>query len=120
MEGQDVVPEVHAVLDRMASFAERVRSGAWKGHTGKRIRNLVNVGPDPGRGCCEGLAVGFDAGGDRGNLSKGLRTIDDLARTVPTPRLASGDQTIPAGPVRADRALLLADAATATALPSPR
>ncbi len=44
VDGKDVVPEVHAVLDRMADFAERVRSGAWKGHTGKRIRNVVNVG----------------------------------------------------------------------------
>jgi len=42
--GRNVVPEVHAVLDRMAEFAERVRSGAWKGHTGKRIRNVINVG----------------------------------------------------------------------------
>jgi glucose-6-phosphate isomerase len=37
-DGKNVVPEVHAVLDKMAAFAERVRSGAWKGHTGKRIR----------------------------------------------------------------------------------
>jgi len=44
VDGVDVVPEVHAVLDRMADFAERVRSGAWTGHTGKRIRNVVNVG----------------------------------------------------------------------------
>jgi len=42
--GKDVVPEVHAVLDRMAGFVDRVRSGAWKGHTGKRIRNVINVG----------------------------------------------------------------------------
>ncbi len=44
VDGQDVVPEVHAVLDKMAGFADRVRSGAWKGHTGKRIRNVVNIG----------------------------------------------------------------------------
>jgi glucose-6-phosphate isomerase len=44
VDGKDVVPEVHAVLDRMAGFADRVRSGAWKGHTGKRIRNVINVG----------------------------------------------------------------------------
>jgi glucose-6-phosphate isomerase len=44
VDGEDVVPAVHAVLDKMAGFAERVRSGAWKGHTGKRIRNVVNVG----------------------------------------------------------------------------
>jgi glucose-6-phosphate isomerase len=44
VDGVNVVPEVHAVLDKMADFAHRVRSGAWKGHTGKRIRNVVNVG----------------------------------------------------------------------------
>jgi glucose-6-phosphate isomerase len=43
-EGRNVVPEVHAVLDRMADFADRLRSGAWKGHTGKRIRNVINIG----------------------------------------------------------------------------
>ena len=43
-DGTNVVPEVHAVLDRMAAFADRVRSGAWRGHTGKRIRNVINVG----------------------------------------------------------------------------
>ena len=44
VDGEDVVPSVHAVLDKMAAFAERVRSGAWKGHTGKRIRNVINIG----------------------------------------------------------------------------
>ena len=44
VDGKNVVPEVHAVLDAMAAFANRVRSGAWKGHTGKRIRNIVNIG----------------------------------------------------------------------------
>jgi glucose-6-phosphate isomerase len=44
VDGKDVVPEVHAVLDRLADFAGRVRSGAWKGFTGKRIKNVVNVG----------------------------------------------------------------------------
>ena len=44
VDGKDVVPEVHAVLDAMTAFAKRVRSGAWKGHTGKRIRNIVNIG----------------------------------------------------------------------------
>jgi len=43
-DGRNVVPEVHAVLDRMADFATRLRSGAWKGHTGKRIRNVINIG----------------------------------------------------------------------------
>src|SRR5881296_4291187 len=44
VDGKDVVREVHAVLDAMTDFANRVRSGAWKGHTGKRIRNVVNIG----------------------------------------------------------------------------
>jgi glucose-6-phosphate isomerase len=43
-DGQNVVPEVHKVLDRMADFAERLRSGRWRGFTGKRIRNVVNIG----------------------------------------------------------------------------
>jgi glucose-6-phosphate isomerase len=44
VDGRDVVPAVHEVLDRMAAFADRVRSGDWKGHTGRRIRNVINVG----------------------------------------------------------------------------
>ncbi|TMA90941.1 MAG: glucose-6-phosphate isomerase [Deltaproteobacteria bacterium] len=44
VDGKNVVPDVHAVLDAMADFSNRVRSGAWKGHTGKRIRNVVNIG----------------------------------------------------------------------------
>jgi len=43
-DGRNVVPEVHAVLDRMADLANRLRSGVWKGHTGKRIRNVINIG----------------------------------------------------------------------------
>src|SRR5215213_5048016 len=44
VDGRNVVADVHAVLDRMAAFADRVRSGAWTGHTGKRIRTIVNIG----------------------------------------------------------------------------
>ncbi|MGW2458960.1 glucose-6-phosphate isomerase [Streptomyces sp. NPDC001356] len=44
VDGENVVPKVHAVLDKMAGFADRVRSGEWTGHTGKRIRNVVNIG----------------------------------------------------------------------------
>jgi glucose-6-phosphate isomerase len=44
VDGEDVVPQVHAVLDKMAGFSNRVRSGEWKGHTGKRIRNVINIG----------------------------------------------------------------------------
>jgi len=44
LDGEDVVPQVHVVLDKMADFSGRVRSGAWQGHTGKRIRNVINIG----------------------------------------------------------------------------
>jgi glucose-6-phosphate isomerase len=44
VDGQNVVPEVHAVLDKMARFANHIRSGEWKGHTGKSIRNVINIG----------------------------------------------------------------------------
>ena len=44
VDGEDVVPEVHKVLDRMSAFSERIRSGEWKGHTGKAIKNVVNIG----------------------------------------------------------------------------
>jgi glucose-6-phosphate isomerase len=44
VDGKNVVPDVHAVLDKMERFSKRVRSGAWKGHTGKRIKNVVNIG----------------------------------------------------------------------------
>ena len=44
VDGKDVVPDIHAVLEKMADFARQVRSGTWRGHTGKRIRNVVNIG----------------------------------------------------------------------------
>src|ERR1700726_844840 len=44
VDGENVVPQIHAVLDKMADFSNRVRSGTWKGHTGKRIRNVINIG----------------------------------------------------------------------------
>jgi glucose-6-phosphate isomerase len=58
VEGENVVPKVHAVLDKMAGFADRVRSGAWVGHTGKRIRNVVNIGIG---GSDLGPAMAYDA-----------------------------------------------------------
>ena len=44
VDGENVVPPVHAVLDKWANFCDRIRNGSWKGHTGKRIRNVVNIG----------------------------------------------------------------------------
>jgi glucose-6-phosphate isomerase len=44
VDGKNVVPEVHEVLDRMSAFSDRIRSGEWKGHTGKRIKNVINIG----------------------------------------------------------------------------
>jgi glucose-6-phosphate isomerase len=58
VDGQDVVPAVHAVLDRMAEFAARVRTGAWTGFTGRRIRNVVNIGIG---GSDLGPAMAYDA-----------------------------------------------------------
>ena len=58
VDGEDVVPEVHAVLDKMAAFSKRVRSGEWKGHTGKAIKNVINVGIG---GSYLGPEMAFDA-----------------------------------------------------------
>jgi glucose-6-phosphate isomerase len=58
VDGADVVPEVHAVLDMMTGFSDRVRSGQWKGHTGKRIRNVINIGIG---GSDLGPAMAFEA-----------------------------------------------------------
>ncbi|MER7901519.1 glucose-6-phosphate isomerase [Streptomyces sp. NPDC096046] len=58
VDGENVVPGVHAVLDRMVAFANRVRSGEWTGHTGKRIRNVVNIGIG---GSDLGPAMAYDA-----------------------------------------------------------
>src|SRR5204863_624856 len=44
VDGENVVPQVHEVLGKMSTFADRVRAGQWKGHTGKRIRNIINIG----------------------------------------------------------------------------
>jgi glucose-6-phosphate isomerase len=58
VDGRNVVPDVHAVLDKMAKFADRVRSGDWKGHSGKRISNIVNIGIG---GSDLGPAMAYDA-----------------------------------------------------------
>ncbi|MEU9207026.1 glucose-6-phosphate isomerase [Streptomyces sp. NPDC048415] len=69
VDGENVVPAVHAVLDKMADFAERVRSGEWTGHTGKRMRNIVNIGIG---GSDLGPAMAYEA----------LRAFTDSALTV--------------------------------------
>jgi len=58
VDGENVVPQVHAVLDRMGDFSNRVRSGAWKGYTGKPIRNVVNIGIG---GCDLGPVMAYEA-----------------------------------------------------------
>jgi len=68
VDGKNVVPEVHAVLDKMAAFAERVRSGQWKGHSGKPIRSVVNIGIG---GSDLGPAMAYEA----------LRHYSDRSRT---------------------------------------
>ncbi|AKN72904.1 glucose-6-phosphate isomerase [Streptomyces sp. PBH53] len=69
VDGENVVPAVHAVLDRMSDFAGRVRSGAWTGHTGKRIKNVINVGIG---GSDLGPAMAYEV----------LRSFTDRALTV--------------------------------------
>jgi glucose-6-phosphate isomerase len=84
VDGVDVVPEVHAVLDRMAEFSERVRGGAWTGHTGKRIRNVVNIGIG---GSDLGPAMAYEAlrhSSDREMTFRFVANIDgtDLAEAI--------------------------------------
>ena len=88
VDGKDVVPEVHAVLDRMAAFADKVRSGAWTGHSGKRIRNIINIGiggsylgPEMAyralRPFCDpGLTVRFVANVDGAEFTKATQGLD--------------------------------------------
>ena len=87
-DGEDVVPAVHAVLDRMARFAARVRAGEWKGHTGRPIRNLVNIGIGgsdlgPRMACAalrpfglRGLRLGFVANIDGADFHETVAELD--------------------------------------------
>ena len=84
VDGRDVVPDVHAVLGRMADFAERVRSGAWQGHIGRRIRNIVNIGIG---GSDLGPVMAYEAlkhYSDRGMTFRFVSNVDgtDLAEAV--------------------------------------
>ena len=72
VDGVDVVAQVHAVLDKMGSFAEQVREGIWRGHTGRRIRNVVNIGIG---GSDLGPAMAYDALGAYGSRALRLRFV---------------------------------------------
>ncbi|MFD3575866.1 glucose-6-phosphate isomerase [Streptomyces sp. NPDC058644] len=88
VDGENVVPAVHAVLDKMALFADKVRSGEWTGHTGKRIKNIVNVGiggSDLGPAMAyetlrsftdRGLTVRFVSNVDGADLHEAVRDLD--------------------------------------------
>ncbi|MFJ6567234.1 glucose-6-phosphate isomerase [Streptomyces sp. NPDC091292] len=88
VDGRNVVPEVHAVLDKMSAFADKVRSGEWTGHTGKRIRNVVNIGiggSDLGPAMAyevlrsftdRGLTVRFVSNVDGADLHEAVRDLD--------------------------------------------
>jgi glucose-6-phosphate isomerase len=84
VDGEDVAPKVHSVLDKMADFSDRVRSGAWEGHTGKRIRNVINIGIG---GSDLGPVMAYEAlkvYSDRGMTFRFLSNVDgtDFAEAV--------------------------------------
>jgi glucose-6-phosphate isomerase len=78
VDGQDVAADVHEVLDRMAEFAERVRSGAWTGHTGERIRTVVNIGIG---GSDLGPAMAYTALRDYTDRSLAFRFVSNIDPT---------------------------------------
>ena len=78
VDGQNVVPDVHAVLDKMSAFANRVRSGEWKGHTGKRIRNVANIGIG---GSDLGPVMAYEALRDYSERSLTFRFISNVDST---------------------------------------
>ncbi len=78
VDGRNVVPDVHAVLDKMSAFANRVRSGEWKGHTGKRIRNVANIGIG---GSDLGPVMAYEALRDYSERSLTFRFISNVDST---------------------------------------
>jgi len=78
VDGKNVVPEVHAVLDKMTAFANRVRSGEWKGHTGKRIKNVVNIGIG---GSDLGPVMAYEALRDYSDRSMTFRFVSNVDST---------------------------------------
>ena len=93
VDGKDVVADVHAVLDKMAAFSDRVRSGEWKGHTGKRIKNVINIGIG---GSYLGPEMAYDALRDFSDRSMTFRfvaNVDGAAFTEATQDL-NADETL--------------------------
>jgi glucose-6-phosphate isomerase len=78
LDGQDVVPAVHSVLDKMTDFANRLRSGAWTGHTGKRIRNVINIGIG---GSDLGPVMAYEALKDYSERSMTFRFVSNVDAT---------------------------------------
>ncbi|HEU5368004.1 MAG TPA: glucose-6-phosphate isomerase, partial [Ktedonobacterales bacterium] len=75
VDGENVVPNVHEVLDKMAAFSNRVRSGEWKGYTGQRIRNVINVGIG---GSDLGPAMAYEALKDYSDRSMTFRFVSNI------------------------------------------
>jgi glucose-6-phosphate isomerase len=78
VDGRNVVPDVHAVLDKMAGFCNRIRSGEWKGHTGRPIRNVVNIGIG---GSDLGPVMAYEALKHYSNRSKRFRFVSNIDAT---------------------------------------
>jgi len=78
VDGENIVPQVHSVLDRMSHFADLVRSGSWKGHSGKRIRNVVNIGIG---GSDLGPAMAYEALKHYGDRSMTFRFVSNVDGT---------------------------------------
>jgi glucose-6-phosphate isomerase len=94
VDGRNVVPDVHAVLDRMAAFAGKVRDGSWTGHTGKRIRNVVNIGIG---GSYLGPEMAYQAlrrYGDRGLKLRFVSNVDGAAFAEATHDLDAAETLI--------------------------
>jgi len=79
VDGENVVPRVHQVLDKMADFARRVRSGEWRGHTGKRIRNVINIGIG---GSDLGPVMAYEALRDYSDRTMTFRFISNIDGTA--------------------------------------
>jgi glucose-6-phosphate isomerase len=78
VDGKNVVPEVHAVLDKMAAFSNKIRSGEWKGHTGKPIRNVINIGIG---GSDLGPVMAYEALRHYSDRSKAFRFVSNVDDT---------------------------------------